>query len=376
MIAESIAKLRLKNAMTGSALGDFATEMENILRQTTKLFQSKTAEYFEHSEFIRVDSNTFLEQFTFNESFSEYSTLRSQINLLQKNYNYVNPTTKYLGDDNDEFMYVPIIKTLELILSNEEVMKYIQNKSNQSTDSFLRTYEDGEDFKNHLFFKKYPEALRIQLYYDEFVGNNPLSNKAKGNKIGAFYLNILNLPPHLNNFTGNVHVLALYLDKTVHKYKINDILEPFVRELKLLEREEGYTLEINKKPYVLRETLATVTADTAGANPLLGHIGSAAIVFCRTCMITRNELDNRFYFCAEKRTKELLQEQLQEVSIDKSASTLSGVKEPCILDELEYFNSWNNEVFDVLYDLFEGWVPYVIKLTLAHFVLKKKIYRC
>ena len=64
MIAEYIANLRLKDSLTGTALGNFATEMENILRKTTKLFQLKTTEYFEHSNFVRPDSNLYFEQFT------------------------------------------------------------------------------------------------------------------------------------------------------------------------------------------------------------------------------------------------------------------------------------------------------------------------
>lgn len=373
IIAESIANIRLRNALTGTAVGEFAVEMENILRKITKEFQLKTAEYFDHSGFKRPDSSLFIEQFTFDESFSKYSTMRSQINLLQKNHKYIQPTSKFLGVDNEEYMYVSITKTLELILSNEEVMEYIQNKSNKSEDNFLRTYEDGEAFKNHSFFQKYPEALRIQLYYDEFVGNNALSNKAKDHKIGAFYFSILNLPPHLNNFNGNVHVLALCLDKTVNKHNINDILEPFVREMQILESDEGYKLEINHKPYVLRATLATVTADTAAANPLLGFLGPAANLFCRVCLITRDDLLKRCYFHAEKRKKEILEEQLREIEVDGSVSTRTGVKQPCILNELLHFNSCFNEAFDVLHDLYEGWVPYVIKLIIAHFVIKKKV---
>ena len=186
-------------------------------------------------------------------------------------------------------------------------MQYIDNHSNKSNDDLMRHYEDGDTFKNHPFFSKYPNALRIQLYYDEFVGNNPLSNKARDNKIGAFYFSILNLPPHLKNFIGNVHVLALCNENLAHDYGTNDILKPFVNELKILEKDEGYSVKVNNKDYTLGATLATVTADTAAANSLLGFLGPGATYFCRLCMISRNELHKRCSFYAEERTRELLE---------------------------------------------------------------------
>lgn len=261
--------------------------------------------------------------------------------------------------------------TLKLILSNQEVMNYIENNTNQSHDDYMRYYEDGDHYKNHPFFSKYPNALRIQLYYDEFVGNNPLGNKVKEYKIGAFYYRIVNLPLYLYNFSGNINVLALCNDIIVRKYTLNDIIAPFVAEMIEFERDSGKVLIINNKEYVVRATLASVTGDTAALNPLLGFLGPAATHFCRICMIFRNEL-HRCYFCAEKRTPEMLEQQLQEISKNASASTTSGVKEHCDLNDLKYFNSCSNKVFDVLHDLFEGWIPYVIKLVIAHFVLKKK----
>ena len=372
IVLKSIANLRLNNVITGTALGTFVNETENILRGAMSNVQTKIKEYFGYKQFDSPDANEFVNQFTFNDSYSKYTSMRGQIQELQKKFNYVNAESKYIGPDNDEYMYVPFIKTLQLILSNEEVMQYIENHSNKSDDDLMRSYEDGDNFKNHPFFKKYPNALRIVLYFDEFLGNNPLSNKARDQKIGAFYFSILNLPPHLNNFIGNVHVLALCHEKFVQKYSLNEILEPFINELKLLERDEGVPVFINNKEYALRGTLVAVTADTAAANPLLGQLGPGATHFCRLCMISRNELHKRCYFCAEKRTKDLLEEQLQEIKNNPSASTETGVKGPCILNELKYYNTCCNKVFDVLHDLFEGWIPYVIKLFAAYLVLEKK----
>ena len=151
-----------------------------------------------------------------------------------------------------------------------------------------------------------------------------------------------------------------------------DVLAPFVSELQKFEKDEGKVVTINNKNYVLRAALASVTGDTAALNPLLGFLGPAATHFCRVCMISRNELHKRCYFSPSFRTKELLEQQLEEIYVDSSASSSSGVKDFCALNNLKYFHCCSNWVFDVLHDLFEGWVPYVIKLVIAYFVIDKK----
>ena len=115
-----------------------------------------------------------------------------------------------------------------------------------------------------------------------------------------------------------------------------------------------------------------MTGDTAAINPLLGFLGPGANLFCRVCMITRNEFHKRRFFLAGQRTKELLEAQLKEIELDPSATTRTGVAGPCVLNKLKYFHSCNNRLFDLLHDLHEGWVQYVIKLTVAYLVLDKQ----
>jgi len=63
---------------------------------------------------------------------------------------------------------------------------YVHSEQNNSTD-LLATFKDGISYKQHLFFQRYPHALRIQLYYDDVVVNNPLGSKVHPHKIGAFF---------------------------------------------------------------------------------------------------------------------------------------------------------------------------------------------
>ena len=53
-----------------------------------------------------------------------------------------------------------------------------------STDSSLRDFCDGSLFKEQEFFRQYPTALQIFLYYDDLEICNPLGSNVKKHKLG------------------------------------------------------------------------------------------------------------------------------------------------------------------------------------------------
>lgn len=152
--------------------------------------------------------------------------MRGQINALKENYNYVDsrPVSigyreitvedpmkqqKSLHSKSVEIEYVSIIDILKLVLGNTEVFDYIKNYRMPEKTDYLCSFEDGELFQNNEFLKRFPDAMVLALYYDEFLVNNPLGSKVHENKIGAFYVSLLKLPLHLREYIHNVHVIAL-----------------------------------------------------------------------------------------------------------------------------------------------------------------------
>lgn len=95
-----------------------------------------------------------------------------------------------------------------MVLSNREVLDHLK-KDRESCEGFISSFEDSLTFQNHAFFQKHKNAIQILFYFDEFQSNNPLGAKTYANKMGAFYMSILNLPDHLRSFIGNVHLVAL-----------------------------------------------------------------------------------------------------------------------------------------------------------------------
>lgn len=112
----------------------------------------------------------------------------------------------------------------------------------------------------------YPHALRIQLYYDDIVVNNPLGSKVHPHKIGAYYFVIQNLPQHLNSFLGGIHVLNICHTADIEKYGMAEIFKPFLQDLKELESNAGINVVYNGEPWTLRASIAAACADGLAAH--------------------------------------------------------------------------------------------------------------
>ena len=79
------------------------------------------------------------------------------------------------------------METLQQLLKHDDVFSYVIN-GHQSTDNVPRNFCDGQFYQNNDFFGADTQALQIMLYFDEFTASNPIGNKVKKIKIGAFYM--------------------------------------------------------------------------------------------------------------------------------------------------------------------------------------------
>ena len=110
-------------------------------------------------------------------------------------------------------------------------------------------YCDGEQFKAHPLFTKDPCALQIQLYYDNFEICNPLGANVKKHKLGGFsfmytstntyflchsYRDVL-LHSRKHSSSTAVDLLSVINITLIEKYWINEVLQPFIEELKNFE---------------------------------------------------------------------------------------------------------------------------------------------
>jgi len=126
------------------------------------------------------------------------------------------------------------------------------------------------------------------VYYDEFETANPLGSKRGIHKVGALYFVLRNLPPKFNSRLMNIHLIALFHAQDVKKYGFDPILEPLIRDIKILE-SDGIELPVStSKVY---GTICQVIGDNLGMHSILGFTESFSGHYsCRLCLTEKADV--------------------------------------------------------------------------------------
>ena len=146
----------------------------------------------------------------------------------------------------DSFQYIPLFSTLEKLLQDRTVFDYIDNPHGRS-DGKLEDFCDGELVKNHPIFSENPCALQIVAYYDELEICNPLGTHTKTHKLGIILFTLGNIPPKFRSTLRNINLVACAVHPVILKHGIDNILEPFIKDLNILA-SEGITVNIGGVP--------------------------------------------------------------------------------------------------------------------------------
>ena len=172
-ISEMIANLRLNTNITGTDFSRFIDSLEKIISNLILNVTEKNDDFLKYKNIDTSDSElkTFLNQFDVKTCFTEYTSIQGQINALQKKYQFINTKEITLGQQQtiikdkdsgedkplityDSFQYIPVIDTLQLLLSNKEVFEYVNASHDSSDDSILNSDRDSENLKKKSVFSK------------------------------------------------------------------------------------------------------------------------------------------------------------------------------------------------------------------------------
>lgn len=135
-----------------------------------------------------------------------------------------------------EFQYVPIVDTLKSLFMDPRFRNVYFNQYHNCEDGVYERFCCGNVFKDSLFFERYPDAILIQLYYDDFT----LSCQSKSQptvQLGGVYFTVQNLPKELNSHIDNIHLCALFHVQDLKNIgqSYNKILAEIVREIASLQ---------------------------------------------------------------------------------------------------------------------------------------------
>lgn len=269
----------------------------------------------------------------------------------------------------DTFAYIPILDTLTALLKNKHIQKYFTTDFiSLSKSNHLESIYDSEYYQNSTFFQENPNAIQIQLYFDEFECTAPLGSKTGIHKIGAIYFIIRNIPSKYLGQLDNINLAACFCSSDLKKYSINTFLKPIITDLQVLENDG---IAVSFLPQHLKGTLVALSFDNLGGNTLSGMVESfSANYFCRMCLMHKNDTQNVFKESDERchlRNEDFFNS-LPEILPN---SSYYGIKQQSILNDLKYFNLGNIYAVDIMHDILEGVAQLEIKLIITYLVSEK-----
>lgn len=153
---------------------------------------------------------------------------------------------------------------------------------------------------------------------------------------------------------------------------MNLFLQPFVQSMQMLANS-GLTLSINGNDLLFKVGLLAFLADTLAAHALGGFEGSMSFSHrtCRSCTATSEQIQSNFIESNfELRTAAKHHNQVSTLTGSSYAahSVNYGINHPSELDNIPNFSVAENLPHDIMHDLFEGVVPYEMKLLITHLV--------
>jgi hypothetical protein len=303
--------------------------------------------------------------------------------LIEQKSSYVAPVHKSIGLQwtkvkgelklkQNLYSYVPIASTLISLFKNPSFYKtyfdfQIQNCNRDDLDG----YRSGENFKKNLLFQNHPDALQLQLYYDDVEICNCIGSKKKIHKLGGVYLRIMNLPSFCHANLKYTSLVALFKTKDLSHEGVtyDTILEPFIKEVKALETT-GLLINANKTIF---GTLGSIVHDNLAANSLLGFVESFSATYCcRFCTMSKEKAKISFQEdTALLRTKEQYIAQTKEDCSNVKIS--KGIKRLNSFCQLKYFDFIDNCTVDPMHDILEGVGPFILKLLIKELMFVYKL---
>lgn len=316
---------------------------------------------------------------------SEYYIIK---NLKQKP-NFVEPISKVIGSRIDmtydrkigryientkicEFYYVPLKATLECLFKNQNFVSNFFDTNHICKDGIYQKFCCGNMYKASQFHQRNPNAIRLQLYYDDFRLTNNKSNVSV--KMGGVYFTIENVPRILNSHIDNIHLLALFhtIDLKNYGQSFNTILYPIVEEIKDLENS-GITTANGQ----ILGTLVSYAADNLALHTSYGMFESfSARFFCQHCKITKEAStstvsENEQTLRTFEDIRYLFGSNLSQ-SFDRVSDGI-GMKRYSYLNDIQHYDIFANLTIDVLHDLLEGSIPLTLRKFLQKAIDLKKI---
>lgn len=374
-VVSRINSFRLKESERDEIYQMFA----NLIEENKKLTEQISQQNNSNLDSLKSSSKYIIQEI------AKHSTKYKRNKEYEKSEDYVPPEKKAVGlkwQSNydhktgvahhllkqQSFNYVSIIKLLENLFSNQRFKLLYDSNDHKCSPGVYQRYCCAQGYAQTDFYKENPNAIQLQLYTDEFEITSPLKSKTKIHKLCAVYLQILNLPKQYLSRLDNIYLVALCESANLDQEytNIDNLLELIVNDIKKLEING---VKCGHKTF-LKGTLINFSYDNLGGNDVCGFKKSfSSDYFCRHCECTYEESKKWVKEeISSLRTIENYNAQLESISsVDKVDYSISkGIRKPCVLNNLNNFHILRNKSCDLMHDMNEGSICFVLKRLFLH----------
>ena len=110
----------------------------------------------------------------------------------------------------NETVHLKILRTLRLLLSHEDILGEVFKGTTEHTEGVIRSYNDGEMWRENALFTSDELSLQVILYHDDFNVVNPLRNKVLKYKSSAFHFVLENIPSQLSSRLFDINLSIIF----------------------------------------------------------------------------------------------------------------------------------------------------------------------
>lgn len=206
------------------------------------------------------------------------------------------------------------------------------------------------------------------------IATRSLPNRECINKMCPIYFTINNVPLKFSSKLNNIHLISLCRsdDYKTKETDFNDLWEHIYCETRELE-EKGIDIDSDTN---IKGTIVHLGHDNAGASTVCGFVESFNSYFCRFCVASKKKTqtmtkeDPTMFRTIENYECHL---NIVENSEKVDFAETKGVKRSCTLNKLNYFHILKNKSVDIMHDLNEGCIPFLLK-HLFQYCISSKVF--
>ncbi|XP_072018537.1 uncharacterized protein [Amphiura filiformis] len=297
LVSHLFVEAREKYKVSGKACEFIGLEVRKMMEKRLRDLSSQVSTVCRREGIDVPELHDIISEFNdpLAEAVGKYNTQYNFENNKKRNStHFVAPEKVVLGMKNesqrteDTYQYVPILQSLKALLQHDDILAQVF-QGHQCGTGRISSFTDAQLYNDHEFFKRYPKALQIYLYFDEFKVANPLRNRGEY-KLGGFYFLLGNLEPKYRSKQHIVQLACLCKVTDLKHYGLEVILARLISDLKTLETD-GIEFYHDGRKFHFHGTLALVVGDNLAQHFMGGFPEnfSTSLRLCRFCTGT-NEL--------------------------------------------------------------------------------------